>query len=61
MGVYPFERKDAVESFDLAVGLRPVGAGVFVDDVTEDGVEQLVMPQDITSTELSATEDHQKS
>ena len=31
--VGPFRGQGAIESFDFAVGLRPVGAGPFVPDV----------------------------
>jgi hypothetical protein len=40
VGVGPLEGEGAVETLDLAVGLRPVGAGVFVDDVAQRLIEQ---------------------
>ena len=39
VGVGPFEREGAVETFDLAVGLGPSGAGELVNDVAEGSVE----------------------
>ena len=39
MGIGPFEREGAVETFDLAVGLGPVGAGELVNDVAEGSGE----------------------
>lgn len=35
-GVGPFVGQSAVEAFDRAVGLRPVGAGPFVNDAQAD-------------------------
>ena len=40
-GVGPFLGEGPVESFDFAVGLRPVGAGPDVFDPTEGGLEGL--------------------
>ena len=39
VGIGPFEREGAVETFDLAVGLGPVGAGELVNDVAEGSGE----------------------
>ena len=37
VGVGPFVGQGAVEAFDFAVGLGPVGAGAFVGDVRAEG------------------------
>jgi hypothetical protein len=40
VGVRPLEREGAVEPFDLAVGLRAVGARVFVRNCAQSRVEK---------------------
>ena len=42
VGVGPFLVQRSVESFDFAVGLRPVGPGSFVFDAVAEGVGEML-------------------